>query len=383
MRITKREILVSIIIISIMLLLGFVIHGNISDKLMLEYQKYNTALQIENDTDLFTYGMKTNVGNAFVYGDLKAVDTVTYPEIGGEYSYVEKVKERYTQHTRTVTYTDSNGKLKKYEINHDFFLKLGALIRYAKTMCSQSNADGSFGLGDASGEFVAEPITKYVIPMGTTNKTLGTVELRLGVIYSMYVENDSFKVELEEDGTLPEEIFGKIKNTSPKGFMFSEDFLDFPVKMALDSQNLNGLYRDLAEVIAAHPEKELEWLLTKEYYIVTDDMLDSLFEEFMNTQDYVYFDTETTGLNIKYDLPFLLPWGFLSPDNKTAYVYCADIDINKSVFEQTAMAITALAKDKGIPNCSKLKKSELIEKILENYNSKLIFSPTHINLHPI
>lgn len=41
---------------------------------------------------MFQYGMDTNVGNAFVYGDLKAVDTVTYPEIGGEYMYVEKLK---------------------------------------------------------------------------------------------------------------------------------------------------------------------------------------------------------------------------------------------------------------------------------------------------
>lgn len=109
MHITKREILVSIAIISIMLLLGVVIHGNINDRLMLEYQKYNTALQINNDSELFNYGMKTNVGNAFVYGDLKAVDTVTYPEIDGEYMYVEKVKEKYTMHTRTVT-TTVNGK---------------------------------------------------------------------------------------------------------------------------------------------------------------------------------------------------------------------------------------------------------------------------------
>lgn len=111
-KITKREILVSVIIVSIMLLLGIVIHGSINDKLMLEYQKYNTALQIENDSDLFMYGMKTNIGNAFVYGDLKAVDPVTYDEIDGEYSYIEKVKERYTRHTRTVTYKDSNGKTK-------------------------------------------------------------------------------------------------------------------------------------------------------------------------------------------------------------------------------------------------------------------------------
>lgn len=92
-----------------MLLIGVVIHGNINDRLMLEYQKYNTALQIDNDSELFAYGMKTNVGNAFIYGDLKAVDTVTYPEIGGEYMYVQKVKEKYTMHTRTVT-TTVNGK---------------------------------------------------------------------------------------------------------------------------------------------------------------------------------------------------------------------------------------------------------------------------------
>lgn len=114
-KITKREVLVSIIIISIMLLIGIVIHGNINDALMLRYQKYNTALQIENDSDLFVYGMKTNVGNAFIYGNLKAVDTVTFDEIGGEYSYVEKVKEKYTRHTRTVTKTRTvNGKTQTY-----------------------------------------------------------------------------------------------------------------------------------------------------------------------------------------------------------------------------------------------------------------------------
>ncbi len=114
-KITKREILVSVIIIAIMLLLGIVIHESINDKLMLKYQKYNTALQIENDAELFAYGMKTNIGNAFVYGDLKAVDTVTYPEIDGEYLYVEKVKEKYTKHTRTVTKTRTvNGKTETY-----------------------------------------------------------------------------------------------------------------------------------------------------------------------------------------------------------------------------------------------------------------------------
>lgn len=89
---------------------------------MPKYQEYNMALKIDNDQDLFTYGMKTNLGNAFVHGDLKAIDTVTYPEIGGSYSYVEKVKERYTRHTRTVTKTKKvNGKSKSYTTTETYW----------------------------------------------------------------------------------------------------------------------------------------------------------------------------------------------------------------------------------------------------------------------
>lgn len=108
MEITKREVLFSSIIILIMLSIGFVINGKINDALLEEYQQYNTAIQINNDTDLFIYGMQTNVGCAFVYGDLKAVDIVTYKEIGGKYLYVKKVEEHYTQHSRTVTKTKRN-----------------------------------------------------------------------------------------------------------------------------------------------------------------------------------------------------------------------------------------------------------------------------------
>lgn len=115
MKITKREVLFSIVIICFMLIIGIIISGNINDAVMEKQQEYITALQINNDKDLFEYGMRTDVGNAFVYGELKAVDTVTFDEIGGEYSYVKKVKEEYTRHTRTVTKTKKvNGKTKRY-----------------------------------------------------------------------------------------------------------------------------------------------------------------------------------------------------------------------------------------------------------------------------
>lgn len=115
MKTTKREVLFSIAIICIMLVIGLVISNNISNSMMEKHQEYNTALRVDNDKELFEYGMRTNIGNAFVYGELKAIDTVTYPEIGGEYAYVEKVKERYTKHTRTVTKTRTvNGKTQRY-----------------------------------------------------------------------------------------------------------------------------------------------------------------------------------------------------------------------------------------------------------------------------
>ena len=102
--ITKREILASISIIAVLLLIGFIISGEFSVHLMDKNEKYNKAVKIK-ERNLFEYGMRTDIGNAFVYGDLEAVDTVTYPEIGGKYMYVRKVEEHYTMHTRQVAHT--------------------------------------------------------------------------------------------------------------------------------------------------------------------------------------------------------------------------------------------------------------------------------------
>jgi len=119
--ITKREIIASISIIAIMILIGVLISGKISEHQMDKNEIYNKAVKIET-TDLFQHGMETNVGNAFVYGDLKAVDTVTYSEIGGEYMYVKKVKEKYTKHKRKVTkYKTVNGKRKSYTTTETYW----------------------------------------------------------------------------------------------------------------------------------------------------------------------------------------------------------------------------------------------------------------------
>ena len=107
--ITKREVLASISIVAVLLLIGVLISGKIEESQTDKNAAYNKAIKIDSK-DLFEYGMRTNIGNAFVYGDLVAVDPVTYPEIGGSYMYVKKIKEEYTIHTRTVTTRDSKGR---------------------------------------------------------------------------------------------------------------------------------------------------------------------------------------------------------------------------------------------------------------------------------
>lgn len=106
--ITKREIIVSLSIVAIMLILGFSISEIIANEVEDRKRMYNQALQVETP-EMFKYGMETNVGNAFVYGELAAVDSVTYDEIGGCWLWIEKSREEYRKHEREVEHKDSKG----------------------------------------------------------------------------------------------------------------------------------------------------------------------------------------------------------------------------------------------------------------------------------
>lgn len=106
--ITKREVLVSVSIIAVMILVGILISAKITERQFGRNEVYNNAVKIDSQ-EMFFYGMRTTVGNAFIYGTLQAVDPVSYPEIDGSYMYVEKIKKQYTAHTRTVAHANANG----------------------------------------------------------------------------------------------------------------------------------------------------------------------------------------------------------------------------------------------------------------------------------
>ena len=204
-RITKREVLVSIIIISVMLIIGFIIHGNINDALMLEYQEYDTALQIDNDKNIFEYGMRTNVGNAFVYGDLKAIDTVTFDEIGGEYSYVEKIKERYTMHTRTVTKTRTvNGKTQTYTTTETYWTwdRVGSWDKHSKKI---SFLDVEFDYGA-----IRFPSADYITTQKESSKIrykyYGSPTKCTGTIYTILKDNTISETSFYNNYTIDETI---------------------------------------------------------------------------------------------------------------------------------------------------------------------------------
>ena len=184
--ITIREIIASIVIIAVMFLFGFLLSEKISEAQMDANEKYNKAAKIEN-TELFQYGMNTNIGNAFVYGNLETIDTVTYPEIGGKYMYVEKIKEIYTKHTRTVTYKDSNGKTRTKQETYWTWDRVGSENLKCKeiSFCEITFSSNKFNIPSASyiGTIKESSNIRYKY-YGTTTKFTGTIftELKDGTI---------------------------------------------------------------------------------------------------------------------------------------------------------------------------------------------------------
>lgn len=198
----------------------------------------------------------------------------------------------------------TTGRRIKKPINVEMFCRLGATLRYIKSHCYVRYMEGYTGMKLASGEFEPEERIKYIIPFENKEdgEILATVELRLGNITSIHAKTDIFEIDLEDDPMLDTMVYPVFKDGVQKGFAFNKEYLGFNVNSQVleKSTMLGGMYRNLAEVMVAHPDKEFEWLRTKNYKIVTDDMLEELCDYIYNFDGYVYYDTETTGLNINF-----------------------------------------------------------------------------------
>ena len=108
MRIKPREIAFSVAIVFVMVALGFLLGGKISDHIAETNEKFTTATQITDDQQ-FQYALDTDFGNVIAYGKLVAEQPVSADDLDGKYAILTKITERYTRHTRVVTYTDGKG----------------------------------------------------------------------------------------------------------------------------------------------------------------------------------------------------------------------------------------------------------------------------------
>ena len=211
----------------------------------------------------------------------------------------------------TALSTNEEGKKVKEPVNADLFCRLGALLRYVKSNCSTRNELGYTGLSLASGEFEQCEEKEYEIKFPTDeSKTLATVTLCYDSIAKLQVNTDIFDISLEDNNPKYVKLFPTIKNGWTSGLRFNEESLGFKqkekvIKDSLSSEGANyindGLYHSIEEIIEANPDKEFSWLLGKDYRIVTDETLDEVFNYIMEDRwEYVYYDTETTGLNINF-----------------------------------------------------------------------------------
>lgn len=204
----------------------------------------------------------------------------------------------------TASHIDGEtGKRVKSDVNFNFFLRLASVIRYAKAHCYTRYIEGFTGLQLASGEYSPEAITKYIVPFEyAEDGTMAVVELKLGNIYSIQINAGGIEVDLKDDPFSVNDLMPVFKNGVQKGFCFLEEYLGFRVKpQELELSNSTfSLYQTLEEVMEAHPDKEFDWLLGKNYKIVTDETLDSVIDYIYNFDGEVYYDTETTGLNINF-----------------------------------------------------------------------------------
>lgn len=195
---------------------------------------------------------------------------------------------------------DPNGKKIKSPINTEMFCRIGAFIRYIKSHCYVKYIDGYIGLQLASGDYTPESETSYKVPLGTSGE-FANIRLKFGEIVELSATYGGISVELLANRE--EEILPAPKDGVTKGIAFNKEYLHFDLEeqsVELSNTVIGGMYRNLDEVMRAHPEKEFEWLLDKNYQIVTDETLEEVCDYIYNYDGYVYYDTETTGLNITF-----------------------------------------------------------------------------------
>lgn len=91
----KKGLICSVLVLALMVGIGFGINAGIKSSNEKNTREYNSSVKITSEED-FSSALKEE-GHFYAYGDLLAVDPVSDPKYGGEYScvtIVEKIEEK-------------------------------------------------------------------------------------------------------------------------------------------------------------------------------------------------------------------------------------------------------------------------------------------------
>jgi len=109
-RLTLREAVFSALIAGILAAAGFFISGAVERRVHERQLRYRQAVQIDKNPVEFRWALDTDIGYLFAEGTLETVDPVRHERLDGEWFSIEAAYQKYTRHTRTRTYTVSDGK---------------------------------------------------------------------------------------------------------------------------------------------------------------------------------------------------------------------------------------------------------------------------------
>lgn len=112
-KVTFREVLASIIIIFTLGAVGIFIDTKITDNFIENNNVYHKSVKIK-DKDSLDYLKQTKVSNSLIEGNFESTSGVGFKEINGKYTYIVKIKQKYTMHTKTVC--SGSGKKRKCQV---------------------------------------------------------------------------------------------------------------------------------------------------------------------------------------------------------------------------------------------------------------------------
>lgn len=107
--VTRGEIIITCIAFVIWTTICIFINMSITNATTKSNEIYYKAIQINNDQKLFEYAMKTNAGNALVYGEVNPVDSVSGEILKQNYLAIKVHIDKYVEKVRYEDITDEDG----------------------------------------------------------------------------------------------------------------------------------------------------------------------------------------------------------------------------------------------------------------------------------